>query len=104
MEWPELARSFLTQKHFWVGVVKAPLSTGKIRQNNPLHFANRSEILRIILYLMNFILSFFIHLLFHTLRGRFDHRDVAVKRILPECFSFADREVLMIFSSFNVSD
>ena len=26
-------------------------------------------------------------------RGKFDERDVAVKRILPECFSFADREV-----------
>lgn len=27
------------------------------------------------------------------LRGKFDGRDAAVKRILPECFSFADREV-----------
>lgn len=26
-------------------------------------------------------------------RGKFDGRDAAVKRILPECFSFADREV-----------
>ena len=26
-------------------------------------------------------------------RGRFDERPVAVKRLLPECFAFADREV-----------
>ena len=26
-------------------------------------------------------------------RGKFDGRDAAVKRILPDCFSFADREV-----------
>ncbi|KAM4691160.1 LOW QUALITY PROTEIN: serine/threonine-protein kinase/endoribonuclease IRE1-like [Rhinophrynus dorsalis] len=32
-------------------------------------------------------------------RGRFDNRDVAVKRILPECFSFADREVQMLRES-----
>ncbi|XP_065065505.1 serine/threonine-protein kinase/endoribonuclease IRE1-like [Rhopilema esculentum] len=32
-------------------------------------------------------------------RGRFDHRDVAVKRILPECFSFADREVALLRES-----
>ncbi|XP_063816976.1 serine/threonine-protein kinase/endoribonuclease IRE1 isoform X1 [Pseudophryne corroboree] len=32
-------------------------------------------------------------------RGRFDNRDVAVKRILPECFSFADREVQMLKES-----
>ena len=41
MEWPELARSFLTQKPSWVGGVKGQLSTGKIRQNNPLHLENR---------------------------------------------------------------
>ena len=32
-------------------------------------------------------------------RGRFDGRDVAVKRLLPECFSFADREVELLRES-----
>ncbi|XP_075034197.1 serine/threonine-protein kinase/endoribonuclease IRE1 [Mixophyes fleayi] len=32
-------------------------------------------------------------------RGQFDNRDVAVKRILPECFSFADREVQLLKES-----
>lgn len=32
-------------------------------------------------------------------RGVFDNRDVAVKRILPECFSFADREVQLLRES-----
>uniref|UniRef100_A0A803K5E8 Serine/threonine-protein kinase/endoribonuclease IRE1 n=2 Tax=Xenopus tropicalis TaxID=8364 RepID=A0A803K5E8_XENTR len=32
-------------------------------------------------------------------RGHFDSRDVAVKRILPECFSFADREVQLLRES-----
>lgn len=32
-------------------------------------------------------------------RGRFDGRDVAVKRILPECFSVADREVHLLRES-----
>uniref|UniRef100_A0A8D2KT56 Serine/threonine-protein kinase/endoribonuclease IRE1 n=1 Tax=Varanus komodoensis TaxID=61221 RepID=A0A8D2KT56_VARKO len=32
-------------------------------------------------------------------RGTFDDRDVAVKRILPECFSFADREVQLLRES-----
>uniref|UniRef100_A0A1A8QPE1 Serine/threonine-protein kinase/endoribonuclease IRE1 n=1 Tax=Nothobranchius rachovii TaxID=451742 RepID=A0A1A8QPE1_9TELE len=32
-------------------------------------------------------------------RGRFDNRSVAVKRILPECFSFADREVQLLRES-----
>lgn len=32
-------------------------------------------------------------------RGMFDTRDVAVKRILPECFSFADREVQLLRES-----
>ncbi|CAH1794461.1 unnamed protein product [Owenia fusiformis] len=32
-------------------------------------------------------------------RGRFDNRDVAVKRLLPECFSFADREVELLRES-----
>ena len=31
--------------------------------------------------------------------GMFDNRDVAVKRILPECFSFADREVQLLRES-----
>lgn len=29
-------------------------------------------------------------------RGKFDGRPVAVKRLLPNCFSFADREVIRI--------
>ncbi|RXN00762.1 Serine/threonine-protein kinase/endoribonuclease IRE1 [Acipenser ruthenus] len=32
-------------------------------------------------------------------KGRFDNRGVAVKRILPECFSFADREVQLLRES-----
>ncbi|XP_041077128.1 serine/threonine-protein kinase/endoribonuclease IRE1-like isoform X1 [Polyodon spathula] len=32
-------------------------------------------------------------------KGRFDNRSVAVKRILPECFSFADREVQLLRES-----
>lgn len=32
-------------------------------------------------------------------RGRFDNRDVAVKRVLPECFNFADREVELLRES-----
>ncbi|KAK2160612.1 hypothetical protein LSH36_129g02047 [Paralvinella palmiformis] len=32
-------------------------------------------------------------------RGRYDDRDVAVKRLLPECFSFADREVQLLRES-----
>nr|XP_033816601.1 serine/threonine-protein kinase/endoribonuclease IRE1 isoform X2 [Geotrypetes seraphini] len=32
-------------------------------------------------------------------KGKFDNRDVAVKRILPECFSFADREVQLLRES-----
>lgn len=32
-------------------------------------------------------------------RGMFDNRHVAVKRILPECFSFADREVQLLRES-----
>ncbi|KAK2179804.1 hypothetical protein NP493_471g02036 [Ridgeia piscesae] len=32
-------------------------------------------------------------------RGRFDGRNVAVKRLLPECFSFADREVELLRES-----
>ncbi|XP_065558599.1 serine/threonine-protein kinase/endoribonuclease IRE1-like isoform X1 [Artemia franciscana] len=32
-------------------------------------------------------------------RGSFDGRDVAVKRVLPECFSFADREVALLRES-----
>uniref|UniRef100_A0A8C1TD62 Serine/threonine-protein kinase/endoribonuclease IRE1 n=1 Tax=Cyprinus carpio TaxID=7962 RepID=A0A8C1TD62_CYPCA len=32
-------------------------------------------------------------------RGQFDNRPVAVKRILPECFSFADREVQLLRES-----
>lgn len=36
---------------------------------------------------------------FTVYRGTFDNRDVAVKRILPECFSFADREVQLLRES-----
>ncbi|XP_069123226.1 serine/threonine-protein kinase/endoribonuclease IRE1-like [Argopecten irradians] len=32
-------------------------------------------------------------------RGRFDNRDVAIKRLLPECFTFADREVELLRES-----
>lgn len=37
--------------------------------------------------------------LFLFIRGQFDNRPVAVKRILPECFSFADREVQLLRES-----
>lgn len=32
-------------------------------------------------------------------RGKFENRDVAVKRLLPECFTFADREVALLRES-----
>lgn len=32
-------------------------------------------------------------------RGEFDSRPVAVKRLLPECFTFADREVNLLRES-----
>lgn len=32
-------------------------------------------------------------------RGEFDNRKVAVKRLLPECFNFADREVALLRES-----
>jgi len=32
-------------------------------------------------------------------RGKFDERDVAVKRVLPECFNFANREVELLRES-----
>ncbi|XP_076808770.1 serine/threonine-protein kinase/endoribonuclease IRE1-like isoform X2 [Clavelina lepadiformis] len=32
-------------------------------------------------------------------RGRFDGRNVAVKRVVPECFTFADREVALLRES-----
>nr|QBA85661.1 serine/threonine-protein kinase/endoribonuclease IRE1-like protein [Ctenopharyngodon idella] len=35
----------------------------------------------------------------YNFRGQFDNRPVAVKRILPECFSFADREVQLLRES-----
>lgn len=34
-----------------------------------------------------------------TFRGEFDNRQVAVKRLLPECFNFADREVSLLRES-----
>ena len=34
-----------------------------------------------------------------SLRGRFDNRDVAVKRVLAACFSIADREVELLRES-----
>ena len=39
------------------------------------------------------ILYFILTLQTFIFRGKFGCRDVAVKRILPECVSFADREV-----------
>ena len=36
-------------------------------------------------------------------RGKFDERPVAVKRLLPECFGFADREVRFDIHSTLVS-
>lgn len=35
----------------------------------------------------------------HLFRGEFDSRRVAVKRLLPECFTFADREVTLLRES-----
>lgn len=32
-------------------------------------------------------------------KGKFENRDVAVKRLLPECFTFADREVALLRES-----
>ena len=37
--------------------------------------------------------------LFLLLRGMFDNRDVAVKRVLAACFSIADREVELLRES-----
>ena len=37
--------------------------------------------------------------LFFSFRGTFEGRAVAVKRLLPECFSFADREVELLRES-----
>ena len=34
-----------------------------------------------------------------SLRGRFDNRDVAVKRVLAACFSIAEREVELLRES-----
>ena len=41
-------------------------------------------------------------------KGTFDNRTVAVKRLLPECFTLADREVELLkdagkFSAFSFS-
>ena len=36
---------------------------------------------------------------YYLCRGKFDGRDVAVKRLLPECFNFADREVELLRES-----
>lgn len=41
----------------------------------------------------------YITLHFCCFRGAFDKRDVAVKRLLPECFTFADREVTLLRES-----
>lgn len=40
-----------------------------------------------------------LHFHYSFTRGQFDNRPVAVKRILPECFSFADREVQLLRES-----
>ncbi len=37
--------------------------------------------------------------MFFFFRGRFDNRDVAVKRVLAACFSIADREVDLLRES-----
>lgn len=42
------------------------------------------------------LISTFLNRIF---RGKFDNRDVAVKRLLPECFTFADREVELLRES-----
>lgn len=42
------------------------------------------------------LISTFLNWIF---RGKFDNRDVAVKRLLPECFTFADREVELLRES-----
>jgi hypothetical protein len=36
---------------------------------------------------------------FYYFRGKFENRPVAVKRLLPECFTFADREVELLRES-----
>lgn len=40
-----------------------------------------------------------VHTCFHHLRGKFDGRHIAVKRILPECFEVAEREVQLLRES-----
>lgn len=45
---------------------------------------------------LNYVFIYFL-LLFY--RGEFDNRQVAVKRLLPECFNFADREVALLRES-----
>lgn len=60
-----------------VKVAKAPSSTSKVITYKTL----------IYLYLTEFC------------RGEFDNREVAVKRLLPECFTFADREVALLRES-----
>lgn len=47
-------------------------------------------------HLNTFTCSSFLSLFF---RGTFDNRSVAVKRLLPECFTFADREVELLRES-----
>lgn len=46
-----------------------------------------------------FVLIYVVHFVFFIFRGMFDNRDVAVKRLLPECFTFADREVSLLRES-----
>lgn len=36
---------------------------------------------------------------FYGFRGKFDGRNIAVKRILPECFEVAEREVQLLRAS-----
>ena len=45
----------------------------------------------------DFFILFLINFIFR--RGRFDNRDVAVKRVLAACFSIADREVDLLRES-----
>lgn len=45
------------------------------------------------------VLPYFVALFFYDYRGQFDGRHIAVKRILPECFEVAEREVQLLRAS-----
>lgn len=44
-------------------------------------------------------ICYFLLFFFLLFRGEFDGRAVAVKRLLPDCFTFADREVALLRES-----